>query len=312
MKLVFNSEWRIRAGWRVLLQFVLFFVVLIAAQLLQEPAVKNGNPVGYAAGSLVYLAGMVLVIFALSRWIDRRPISDFGLHFDSLWWQDLAAGLCIGAFTLTTVAVIELSLGWVELSPVQRNPFNIAVIPAALLALLNLIAVAFGEEITFRSYQVKNLAEGFRKIAGERAAVMVAFGISSVLFGLAHLMNPNVGWLSVLNVVLAGLLMGLGFILTGSLAIPLGFHIAWGFFEEYVFGYANSGQVPLNSLMTNTLTGPELWTGGKFGPEGGLLVLLLILVDMALVFLWIKGRKRWQGIHTELAVYRNREGEASV
>lgn len=308
--LVSNSEKRIRSGWRVLLQFILFFVVLVTAQLVQEPAAKTGNPVGYAAGSLVYLAGMVLVINALSRWIDRRPISDFGLHFDRVWWQDLGAGFCIGAFTLTAIAVIEIFLNWVEFSTVPHNPFGAAVIPAGLLALLNLTAIAFGEEITFRGYQVKNLAEGLRARIGEKGAIVVALLITSLLFGMVHLLNPNADFVSTLNVALAGALMGFGFIWTGKIALPLGLHIAWGFFEEYIFGYANSGQAPLSSLMTNTLTGPELWTGGLFGPEGGLLVSLLILVDVALVFLWIKRRNRWQGIHTELAVYQNGEETA--
>lgn len=304
MNVFINSERRLHAGWRVLLQFILFFVVLIAAQLVQSPAAQTSNPLGYMAGSLVYLAGMFLVITTVSRWVDRREITDFGLRVDQGWWQDMAAGMAIGAFTLVAFAVIELTLGWVEFSTVPQNPFNVAVLPAGLLALLNLTAVAFGEEITFRGYQIKNLAEGFCKGMGERVAIVVALVLTSALFGMAHLLNPNAGLLSTFNVALAGLLMGLGFVLTGRLALPLGFHIAWGFFEEFVFGYANSGQIPANSLLQSSVTGPDLWTGGLFGPEGGLLILLFLVLDILLVVLYGKRGDRNPRIHTELAVYR--------
>jgi len=83
----------------------------------------------------------------------------------------------------------------------------------------------------------------------------------------------------------------------------LGIHIAWGYFEEFIFGYANSGQAPFNSLMQNTVTGPELWTGGAFGPEGGLLILLVLLLDIGLVKVWIKSRNQWKGIRVSLADY---------
>lgn len=300
-KLFVNSEGRARTGWRILLQFFLFFMVLAAAQLIQASGFRNGNPISYAAGSLAYIAGILLVTIVLSRYMDRRPVYEIGLRLNREWWFDLAAGLVIGAFTLGSVVFVEYTLGWAEFTAVPRNSLNAPLTVTALLAFLNLTAVGFGEELTFRGYQLTNLAEAFGKKAGLKKAVIIALLLTSAIFGVTHLLNPNAGLLPALNISLAGLLLGLAYIWSGSLALPLGIHITWGYFEEFVFGYANSGQEPFNSLLQNTVSGPALWTGGSFGPEGGLLILIAILADIGLLYLWLKSRKRWNGIHSRLA-----------
>ncbi len=296
-----SSEGRLRAGWRVLIQFMLFFLVLIAAQLVQSAGYRNGDAVSYAAGSLTYIAGMLIVIIGLSRYLDHRPVRDIGLCLNRVWWLDLTTGLVIGALTLGVVALVENKLGWAEFTLVPRNSLNTPLPVTALLALLNLVAIGFGEEMTFRGYQLTNLAESLGKRAGRKKAIIIAVFLTSAFFGIAHLLNPNAGLLPALNITLAGLLFGLAYAWSGSLALPLGIHISWGYFEEFIFGYANSGQVPFNSLMQNTVSGPAVWTGGAFGPEGGLLIMVALLVDISLVMFWLKNRKRWQGIHLNLA-----------
>ena len=302
-KMFFNSEGRARAGWRILLQFFLFIMVLAAAQIIQAEGFRNGNAISYAAGSLTYIAGILMVTIILSRYLDHRSVYEIGLRLSREWWFDLAAGLAIGAFTLGAVAFVESSLGWAEFTAVPRNSLNAPLFVTALLAFLNLTAVGFGEELTFRGYQLSNLAEAFGKKAGLKKAVIIALLMTSSIFGVTHLLNPNASLLPALNISLAGLLLGLAYVWSGSLALPIGIHITWGYFEEFIFGYANSGQEPFNSLLQNTVSGPALWTGGSFGPEGGLLILIAILADISLLYLWLKSRKRWKGIHSRLAVF---------
>ncbi|BCY17167.1 hypothetical protein hrd7_10160 [Leptolinea sp. HRD-7] len=302
-KMFISSEGRLRAGWRVLIQFFFFFMILIASQMVQSDGYRNGNAISYAAGSLTYIAGILFITFALSRYLDHRPVHEIGLRVNREWWLDLSAGLVIGAFTLGIVALLENCLGWAEFTFNPRNSLNTPLFVTALLALLNLTAVGFGEELTFRSYQLTNLAEAFGKKVGLKKAVIIALCLTSIFFGITHLLNPNASFLPALNIMLAGLLLGLAYVWSGNIALPLGIHITWGYFEEFIFGYANSGQIPVNSLWQNSVSGPTLWTGGSFGPEGGLLILLAILVDVGLVYFWLKNRKRWQGIHTNLAKY---------
>ena len=70
---------------------------------------------------------------------------------------------------------------------------------------------------------------------------------------------------------LLGAMLGVGLVYTGRLALPIGFHIAWNFFQGGVFGFPVSGGDQQVALLTVDDRGPALWTGGAYGPEGGLL-----------------------------------------
>jgi uncharacterized protein len=86
-------------------------------------------------------------------------------------------------------------------------------------------------------------------------------------------------------------LLGVGYVLTGQLAIPIGVHISWNFFQGNVFGFPVSGLDGLGAKFLATETsGPELWTGGVFGPEAGLLLPFAIALGSLMTFSWVRFR----------------------
>ncbi len=177
-----------------------------------------------------------------------------------------------------------------------------------LIEFLFFIAVAFNEEFIFRGYQIRNLAEGLvgRRI-GPRTAIAAAWFITAALFGLAHAINPGATAISSINIMLtAGGLLGLSYVLTGELAIPIGIHLAWNFFEGPVYGFSVSGTSSDASLLSLSQGGPKLWTGGDFGPEAGLLCTISCTIALVLVALWIRARGRKLAFDTELARYTSR------
>jgi len=95
--------------------------------------------------------------------------------------------------------------------------------------------------------------------------VALAWIGTSLLFGLAHMLNPNATFLGGFNIFLAGLLLGLGYILTGQLGLSIGLHIATNFFQGFVFGYATSGATMAARLISTRVNGPEIWTGSRIG-----------------------------------------------
>jgi hypothetical protein len=55
--------------------------------------------------------------------------------------------------------------------------------------------------------------------------------------------------------------------------------------QSGIFGATTSGNDNTGSLLTTQLTGPELLTGGKFGPEGTLQATIFCLIATA-VFMY--------------------------
>jgi membrane protease YdiL (CAAX protease family) len=105
-----------------------------------------------------------------------------------------------------------------------------------------------------------------------------------VIFSLFHLANPGMSWISTLGLFLAGLFLAYGYVATRSLWLPIGLHIGWNFFEGPFFGFKVSGlSGPV--LIEHTVLGPDLVTGGIFGPEAGLVLVPALLVGTLLIYL---------------------------
>ena len=104
-------------------------------------------------------------------------------------------------------------------------------------------------------------------------------------------------------------MLGFGYVLSGELAIPIGLHITWNLFQGAVYGFPVSGFGAFGATLLSTEKGgPRLWTGGSFGPEGGLLIPGIMLLGMSLVALWIRLRTGNVSLHTPIAEnpYRDR------
>jgi len=104
-----------------------------------------------------------------------------------------------------------------------------------------------------------------------------------VLFGLAHASNPGITPLGLFNTMAWGVLLGYAFVRSGDLWLPIGLHFGWNWALP-LFGTGLSG-------FTMELTGYALhwrigavWSGGDYGPEGGILTSMVVL-PLAL-YLW--------------------------
>jgi hypothetical protein len=170
--------------------------------------------------------------------------------------------------------------------------------------LLAYVLVGVQEEVFFRGFLIKNMAEGLHlPHISSKTAVLVTYLFISLFFGFAHAFNQNATLVSSFNLSLIGLLLGLGFVLTGELAIPIGLHIAWNFAQGYVFGFPVSGSATNLSLLATVQGGPAVWTGGAFGPEGGLMGLVAALLGVVLIYAWVRWVRGRASVEAELAQY---------
>jgi CAAX protease family protein len=334
LKIFYNrSERRLRSFWRLLIAiflglsvlgilnllalYVITFLLMLTAQipfsalgkgqaLLQAlQAAFEQLPLLAGMRSLIILLLVGLAFILMARWIDRRPWRDYGFHVNIAWWRDLSIGLLLGLVLMGLIFGVEYSMGWVSISGFFENGQPQLPFWQLLLdGLFAYILVGVEEELFVRGYLIQNLAEGLRlPHISSKAAVLVAYLFTSLFFGFLHSNNPNATLFSSLNLVLAGLFLGLGFILTGELAIPIGLHIAWNFAQGNIFGFPVSGGNDHLSLIAIHQTGPTVWTGGAFGPEGGLIGVLAMLLGMLLVFGWVRWTRRRVSVQAGLAQY---------
>jgi hypothetical protein len=95
--------------------------------------------------------------------------------------------------------------------------------------------------------------------------------------------------------------------LTGDLAISIGLHMTWNFFQGVVFGFPVSGMASQASFIGIHQGGPDLITGGPFGPEAGLIGLGAIAIGAVMIVLWVKWRYGAVKLQDRLAVYQPKD-----
>ena len=274
------DEPRLRAGWRFLIQTILFFlfgtiVAILAASLgLDLGSLIFGNVLNFIA-----VTGSV---FIARRWLDKMSFESLGLKLSQQALIDVLVGIGITVVQMGLIFVAMLALGWLRFEGFawEFDPIS-TVITGVLTFFIGFIFVGWNEELLSRGYHLQTIASGTNLFWGVI--------ISSAVFGLLHLANPSASWVSTAGIFFAGIFLAYGYIRTRQLWLPIGLHIGWNFCEGVVFGFPVSG-LDIYALTRIEVTGPEIWTGGPFGPEAGLIVLPALLVGALLIYLYTANR----------------------
>jgi membrane protease YdiL (CAAX protease family) len=221
------------------------------------------------AGLLVTSALSTFAAAALANAIvvriyERGRLSDLGLGWTATSARELLIGVGAGAAAAVVIVAAPLALRLAEFEPTPgvEHPWS----SFAFVSLVLLFGAA-GEEMLFHGYAFQLLIRSL----GAFATILPA----SVLFGLAHAGNQNATLLGLLNTMLWGVLLGYAFWRTGALWLPIGLHFGWNVTLP-LFGVNLSG-------FTMGVTGyglhwraGELWSGGGYGPEGGVLTTAMV------------------------------------
>jgi uncharacterized protein len=249
------------AGGVVLIQFGIKFLPKDI-----RPLVWLGSG---AALCLILLGVYVLLV----RWLERRNAVELKL------WRGiplLIGGLLLAFLMFAATYAVLWALGFAAW---QGFTGTDGVISFAAMALLS----GVGEELLIRGSVYRILEDSF--------GTLVALILSGALFGALHLHNPHATWFSAVAIALeAGVLLGAAYAYTRNLWFAIGIHIGWNFTEGGVFGAAVSGGGGGKGLFAMPLKGPELLTGGAFGPEASLVV-LTVCTAAGLYFVWRSWRR---------------------
>ncbi|MDA8368286.1 MAG: CPBP family intramembrane metalloprotease [Nocardiopsaceae bacterium] len=271
-----GPRWLRPAVVRLVLLFVVFFLgVQWLASLAMLP-VMDSPLLAQAVG--VGLATIMLLLYvAAVRITERRSVTELRIRALPV---GLLGGTILGFLLFTAViAVIALFDGY------QVTGSGSVDGMMAVLGMMCVVAVI--EELVFRGVLLRVLEE----ITG----VWGALAISSVLFGAMHIPN-NPGatvWGAIAIAVEAGLMLGAAYLVTRSLWLPIGLHLGWNFASVGVFGVTTSGvERDSMSLLEATTSGPDLLTGGDFGPEASLVAIGLCTVLTVLFLFRFRMRSR--------------------
>jgi membrane protease YdiL (CAAX protease family) len=250
----------------VLLRVGIFALIAILGNYFIFPIIIAffGVPILVVATLGTFAAAAVANSIVL-RIYERGQLADIGLEWTAASRRNLAVGVLGGIGAALIVLVFPLLVRVADIEPVPNEHFRW---PSAVFVSIVLLFGAVGEEMLFRGYMFQVLV----KAIGPFATILPM----SVLFGLAHSDNLNFSWLALLNTVLWGIVLGYAFLLSGDLWLPIGLHFGWNWTLPW-FGANLSGfTMGVTGYSMHWKVG-ELWSGGAYGPEGGLLTSVTVV-----------------------------------
>jgi uncharacterized protein len=294
-----NGEGEFRSCWRALI-FVgccLAAVLLINALLedilgLLAPHLghllypsptaesqQRGAWLGLAQEGYGEFVNFVCAVFASTlcvRFLEHRSFASVGFKLHPGYARDFAIGVAGGALAVSVAVGLEASTRSLSLT-VQRHSAAEDVLGFAALFAGFTFAAAF-EELFFRGFAFQALVHNIRPA--------VALAITSVVFGLAHLTNPDANAISTINTVLAGLWLGVAYLKTRSLWFCTGLHMSWNFVMVFLFGLPVSGITDFSQfgLFIGQDKSPAWISGGPYGPEGG--VAAALVLGLSVLVIW--------------------------
>lgn len=239
----------------VLLGFILVMMMGLNTDILTTYA---GDPSRAIKHCMALAIAGLAVYHSYASFVQQRAVSEIALPGLA---RELGIGLLIGAGLYSSCVLVLMIMGIYRVQGL--NPWSF-LLPAIAMALSSGVF----EELLFRGVLFLAVESWF----GSWAALVV----SSLVFGLTHLMNPQ-GTLegALFIAVEAGILLAAAFMLTRRLWLGIGFHVSWNYMESGIFSGIVSGNNASQGLIKSTINGPDLLTGGSFGLESSVLALIV-------------------------------------
>jgi uncharacterized protein len=320
LKTIFiNREGELRSGWRIviflLITIILFqllaglFAILgilipVITQLLKPmDTSESGGWVDVARMGFFTVLTFIPILIAngiCARWLERRSFASTGFQFHKGWLKDFALGLALGGAALTIAVGIAAAAGATTFT-VKNTDFAGLAQAFAILFIILLFAAAF-EEAMVRGFVFQALEHNLGAVA--------AVSITSAFFGVMHLGNQNVTLFSTFNTIIAGVWLGIAYLMTRSLWLATALHVAWNFVMGFIFGLPVSGIKLMKNFAWLDGSSTKGWiSGADYCPEGGLAATIALL--LCTLVIWKSGLFQTTQEMTK-AIEHGKRGEASL
>lgn len=269
-----DAHGRLRNGWWI----ALFIVVFLASRAVYHPFSKALQAQGFDGAWLAPLPALfALLVTAVCLRLRGEPLSAVGLRLGARWWRHAFGGIVFGCIAMLAIAAAITAAGGVRFQLAPSNALSALAIGAWSFA-----GVALFEELLFRGFVFQRLVDG--------AGATIAQLSMAILFAVAHWDNPGMEgatqvW-ATLDTALGAILLGLAFLRTGSLALPIGIHFGWNWMQGSVLGFDVSGLGQSGWLAPQLLDKPQWLSGGSFGPEASVFAVLVDVISIVLLWRW--------------------------
>ncbi|MFP5153721.1 CPBP family intramembrane metalloprotease domain-containing protein [Bacteroides clarus] len=258
-----------------IISFVTLAVIIITilgipfSSVLQKLGKEGADKMFY----FVLSETLMLIGIFLSAWIvwHFRGVSLAGLGRSlAIRKKDLLSGISLAIVLYAVGFGVSLLAGAIEIAGVVFNPSSL------LISFVFFLLVAITEEFALRGFVLERMLQG-------GVNKFWALFLSATLFSLVHIANPNFDFLSFINILLAGILLGSSYIYTRNLCFPIALHWFWNWIQGPVLGYEVSGNKFCDGLLTLYLPEANLINGGAFGFEGSILCTVLMVAGTAVI-----------------------------
>jgi membrane protease YdiL (CAAX protease family) len=239
----------------LLLGGMLFYCIGFSNLFMSE---NKGQTLPATIAAVAMIALAMVIYFGFARWVERREVSELALPNMA---KEMGIGILVGSGLYTGCMLILMVMGIYRMDGLNPVSFLVPAIASALSS-------GFLEELLFRG--------ALFRIVEEWLGSWISIIVSSVVFGLVHLANPDATLTGAIFIsVEAGLLLAAAYMVTRRLWMSIGFHVSWNYTQSAIFGGIVSGGIAEPGLIKPILEGPELLTGGQFGLEASLTAFLL-------------------------------------
>ena len=261
----------LRPGWRIFLYLGMGVIIFLLLSSLERLIPERGaGPLWQQMYIQAVLAVSALLPAVIMAAIEKQPFGAYGLPWRNAFGKLFWTGLVWGLVALSGLILLMRGIGVFSFGDFALHGgriFKFAVFWGGLFLL-----VGFFEEFTFRGYTQFTLNQG---IGFWPAALLMSF-----VFGLLHLIG-NVGenWLGSLCAAAIGLFFCLTLRRTGNLWFAVGMHASWDWGESYLYSVPDSGGITPGHLLNSSFHGSRWLTGGSVGPEGSVLVFVVIALS---------------------------------
>lgn len=298
--MIFKNKFNeVRSGWKILLVFLLTFGITFACSIIMGIILgiiilNNGNidqlmnmnldsiennelifSISNCLGNISYILACIIIW----KIFEKQKVGKMGLISIKRGYKEFIVGLALGAVTMSIAAIVIIAIGDVYvINKISKPEISMSL----LYGLIIFIFVGFGEEILSRGYIMSVLKQ-------TRNKWIVLIG-PALIFAALHLGNPGIDILSFINLFLVGVLFAYMFMKSKNIWMPIGYHITWNYFQGYIWGFEVSG-LNVNGLYKIKKISNNIINGGEFGPEGGIIVTIIICLTFYFVNRYYKNNK---------------------